>query len=163
MDLGAMVCLPNGAPLCARCPARGFCRALLENRTGELPVKAPKRARRVEARTVYLIFPPGRVACGAGRKKGLLSGLWEYPNEPGGGSGLLEEWGITPLRLERGGTARHVFTHIEWQMEALIAQAAEDALPEGWSGPGGRPLRTLYAVPSAFQGFAHLVEEHICE
>ena len=62
MDLGAMVCLPNGAPLCARCPARGFCRALLENRTGELPVKAPKRARRVEARTVYLIFRRGRVA-----------------------------------------------------------------------------------------------------
>ena len=48
-------------------------------------------------------------------------------------------------------------------MEALIAQAAEDALPEGWVWAGREALRTLYAVPSAFQGFAHLVEEQICE
>lgn len=126
-------------------------------------MKAPKRARRVEARTVYLIFRRGRVALRRRPEKGLLSGLWEYPNEPGGGPALLEEWGVTPLRLERGGTARHVFTHIEWQMEALIAQAAEDALPEGWVWAGREALRTLYAVPSAFQGFAHLVEEQVCE
>lgn len=154
---------PQRGAAVRRCPARGFCRALLENRTGELPVKAPKRARRVEARTVYLIFRRGRVALRRRPEKGLLSGLWEYPNEPGGGPGLLEEWGVTPLRLERGGTARHVFTHIEWQMEALIAQAAEDALPEGWVWAGREALRTLYAVPSAFQEFAHLVEEQICE
>ena len=27
MDLGATVCLPNGEPLCAECPARSFCTA----------------------------------------------------------------------------------------------------------------------------------------
>ena len=48
MELGATVCLPNGAPLCQRCPAKGFCAALAHGRTGELPVKAPKKARRVE-------------------------------------------------------------------------------------------------------------------
>ena len=163
MELGATVCLPNGAPLCDLCPARAFCTARLTGRTGQLPVKAAKKARRVEERTVFLIFHENRVALRRRPGRGLLAGLWEYPNEPGGGPGLLEEWGITPLRLERGGTARHVFTHIEWQMEALIAQAAEDALPEGWVWAGREALRTLYAVPSAFQGFAHLVEEHICE
>ena len=56
MELGATVCLPNGAPLCQRCPAKGFCAALAQGRVGELPVKAPKKARRVEKRAVWLIF-----------------------------------------------------------------------------------------------------------
>ena len=62
MDLGATVCLPNGAPLCGQCPAEGFCTAHREERTGELPVKAAKRPRRVEERTVFLLFHGGRVA-----------------------------------------------------------------------------------------------------
>ena len=51
MELGALVCLPNGAPLCEQCPAASFCTAYQEGLTGELPVKAPKKARRVEKRT----------------------------------------------------------------------------------------------------------------
>ena len=56
MELGATVCLPNGAPLCEKCPAAALCQAFQEGRTGELPVKAAKKARRVEERTVYLLF-----------------------------------------------------------------------------------------------------------
>ena len=40
MELGATVCLPNGAPLCDRCPGAEFCRARLEDRIEQLPVKA---------------------------------------------------------------------------------------------------------------------------
>ena len=56
MELGATVCLPNGAPLCEKCPAAPFCRAHLEEHTDQLPVKAPKKPRRAEKRTVYLLF-----------------------------------------------------------------------------------------------------------
>ena len=62
MELGATVCLPNGAPLCEKCPAAALCQAFQEGRTGELPVKAAKKARRVEERTVYLLFHGDRVA-----------------------------------------------------------------------------------------------------
>ena len=84
MELGATVCLPNGAPLCERCPAAAFCRAFQEGRTGELPVKAAKKARRLEARTVYLLFYENHVALRRRPDKGLLAGLWEYPNELAG-------------------------------------------------------------------------------
>ena len=77
MDLGATVCLPNGAPLCQRCPAQDFCVARRDGRTGELPVKAAKKARRVEARTVWLIFHRGAVALRRRPDRGLLAGLWE--------------------------------------------------------------------------------------
>ena len=48
MELGATVCLPNGAPLCEKCPAARLCTAFQQGRTGELPVKAPKKPRREE-------------------------------------------------------------------------------------------------------------------
>jgi len=83
MELGATVCLPNGAPLCAQCPAREFCVARREERTAQLPVKAPKKARRTEERTVWLIFHRGKVALRRRPEKGLLAGLWEFPNEVG--------------------------------------------------------------------------------
>ena len=75
MDLGATVCLPNGAPLCEKCPAADFCRARLEGRTGELPYKPPKKARRVEDRVVFLLFHEGKVALRQRPKKGLLGAL----------------------------------------------------------------------------------------
>ncbi len=160
MELGATVCLPNGAPLCDRCPAQAFCVARREGRTGELPVKVKKKARRVEERTVWLIFYEGKVALRRRPAKGLLAGLWEYPNELGGGP-LPPEWGIEALSDEYGCQAKHIFTHIEWHMTARLVEAAADALPEGWVWADGAQLREVYAVPNAFDGVEHLVEERI--
>ena len=154
MELGATVCLPNGAPLCRRCPAAGLCTALREGTTGELPVKAPKKPRRVEERTVYLIFSGGKVALRRRPARGLLAGLWEYPNELRTDEGALSRWGIVPARLERGGTGKHIFSHIEWHMTALLVEAASPALPEGWVWAGPRELEEVYAVPNAFRAFA---------
>ena len=39
MELGAMVCVPNGAPHCEECPWHDVCRARIENKIEELPVK----------------------------------------------------------------------------------------------------------------------------
>ena len=161
MDLGATVCLPNGAPLCGQCPAEGFCTAHREERTGELPVKAAKRPRRVEERTVFLLFHGGRVALRRRGEKGLLAGLWEYPNEFSPASDALAAWGIEPAGEEFGGTGKHIFTHIEWHMTARLIETKGEALPEGWVWAGREELRREYAVPNAFQSFQYLVEERL--
>ena len=162
MELGATVCLPNGAPLCERCPAAGFCRALQEGRTGDLPVKAAKKARRVEERTVYLIFCGDRVALRRRPGTGLLAGLWEYPNEPAvGGGDWPAQWGLAPLRLERAGTGKHIFTHIEWRMTALTLDVDTPKLPRGWVWADRLALRDQYAVPNAFHAFAPLVASRL--
>lgn len=153
MELGATVCLPNGAPLCDRCPAKEFCVAFNENRTDELPVKARKKARRIEERTVWLVFYENKVALRRRPPKGLLAGLWEYPNE-------LPE-GVEVQNETFGCTAKHIFTHIEWHMTAKIAEAADDALPAGWVWADRYELKNRYAVPNAFDGMAHLVEERL--
>lgn len=161
MELGATVCLPNGAPLCEKCPAAGFCRAFLEGRTGELPVKAAKKARRVEARTVYLLFHKGRVALRRRPGRGLLAGLWEYPNEPADGTDWPEKWGVAVPALEKAGTGKHIFTHIEWHMTALAGELDRPDLPEGWVWAGRTDLRDVYAVPNAFRSFEQAVLDRL--
>lgn len=156
MELGATVCLPNGAPLCGRCPARDFCAALLEDRIGELPVKAAKKTRKIEERTVWLIFRDGKVALRRRPSKGLLAGLWEFPNELSG-TDLLEARGIEPLSDEFGCEAKHVFTHIEWHMTARVVETADGTLPEGWVWAAPDELEKVYPLPSAFRGVRHLV------
>lgn len=161
MDLGALICLPNGAPLCCQCPLAGFCRACQEGRTGDLPVKPPKKKRRVEERTVFLVFRQGQVALRRRPEKGLLAGLWEYPNEAAGAGQTLEDWGIVSRAMSEGGAGKHIFTHVEWRMRAVVAQTDEESLPEGWVWAGREELRDVYAVPGAFQSFAQLVEKFI--
>ncbi len=158
MELGATVCLPNGAPLCGQCPAAAFCRAFQEGRTGELPVKAPKKARQVESRTVYLLFSGKTVALRRRPEKGLLAGLWEYPNEPTLEHTIPAALGLDLEAMERVGTGKHIFTHIEWHMTAYSAQAEDLALPEGWVWVDRAALDWEYAVPNAFQAFSEYVK-----
>jgi len=151
MELGATVCLPNGAPLCGKCPAAPFCRAHREGREAQLPVRAPKKARRVERRTVFLFFYRGQVALRRRPGRGLLAGLWEYPNEPAEEAGWPERWGLIPLSLERAGEGKHIFTHIEWHMTALAGELPSPALPQGWVWADRAALRDTYPVPNAFR------------
>ena len=160
MELGATVCLPNGSPLCDRCPAREFCTALREDSISRLPVKAAKKARRIEERTVWIIFHEGKVALRKRPEKGLLAGLWEYPNEVG--TTRPEAWGIVPQTEEFGCTAKHIFTHIEWHLTARIVRTECDALPEGWVWADRHELKHHYAIPNAFDGVAHLIEKEKC-
>ena len=160
MELGAAVCLPNGTPLCEQCPAQDFCAALLQDRVGELPVKAAKKPRRVEERTVWLIFHGGKVALRRRPERGLLAGLWEFPNEPAG-THTVEQWGVEPLSDEFGCSAKHIFTHIEWHMTARVVWAADDTLPEGWVWCAPEELEKTYPLPSAFKGVRHLVSAHL--
>ena len=160
MELGATVCLPNGAPLCQRCPARDFCAALAQNRVDELPVKAPKRPRRVEERTVWLIFRRNRVALRRRPNRGLLAGLWEFPHELGNGP-LPAAWGIAVLSDKCAGQAKHIFTHIEWHMALRTVETETEELPIGWVWSDLRELEHRYAVPNAFEKALALAEERL--
>jgi A/G-specific adenine glycosylase len=156
MDLGAMVCLPNGAPLCEKCPAADFCQAHIQGRTGELPVRPPKKPRKVEERKVFFLFHEGKVALRRRPAKGLLAGLWEYPNCLG-----QEEPPLAVENLDFAGTGVHIFTHVEWQMTAWKASLDTPDLPEGWVWADRAALMDRYAVPSAFAPFRALVEEEL--
>ena len=159
MELGATVCLPNGAPLCDRCPAAEFCAAHRDRRETDFPVKPPNKGRRVEERAVWLIFHHGRLALRRRPEKGLLAGLWECPND------LLAE-GETPRCPVAGEAAfaasgKHIFTHIEWHMRGYVVRAEGEELPPGWVWADRREIAEKYSLPSAFAPFGHIIEENL--
>lgn len=166
MDLGATVCLPNGEPLCERCPARDFCVGHLTGCARELPVRAPKRKRRVEERTVLVLLSPDGAALRRRPDTGLLAGLWEFPNVEGkldetAAAALAEQWGLEIRNWCRRITARHIFTHVEWHMTGYVLRVRGRG-PEDFVWARGEALASL-AVPSAFARFLAEAREELRE
>lgn len=83
MELGAVVCIPNDVAKCEECPLRRMCGAYSLGKVMELPVKAKKKERRIEERTVIVIQDGEKVAIRKREAKGLLAGLYELPNIKG--------------------------------------------------------------------------------
>ena len=75
MELGALVCVPNGAPLCAQCPLSHLCAAHAAGTALTLPRKAAPKARRIEPVTLALVRSPEGVLLQQRPEKGLLAGL----------------------------------------------------------------------------------------
>lgn len=161
MELGAMICLPHGAPKCAVCPAVGLCAANREGLQASLPVRTEKKARRRESRTVFLFLFGGRVALRRREERGLLAGLWEFPNTVQGEEDAARSlWGMAGGEYAPFGEAKHIFTHIEWKMRGVLVSVPGQSLPPGWVWADREELSGRYPIPSAFQYFsARLLEE----
>jgi A/G-specific adenine glycosylase len=160
MELGATVCLPNGAPLCGGCPLAGLCEAHRAGVEEELPVKAPKPERRKENRTVFLIVSGGTVALRRRPETGLLAGLWEFPNaggvlSPEQAGKTLRGWGLSPESVEPLPAAKHIFTHVEWRMTGYLVRAREPRGGFVWTEPA--ELLRDYAVPSAYKAYLKIL------
>ena len=138
MELGATVCMPNGAPHCEACPLAQFCRARAAGRERVLPVRSGKKARRVEEKTVFVLRGTQGAVAGYRREAGgLLASLYQLPDvpgflEPAEMAAQLAAWGARPLGEWRIYDRRHVFTHVEWHMRVVALQAELRALPHGW-------------------------------
>ena len=129
MELGQRVCLPAGAPRCGDCPLCRLCRATAAGCAATLPNREKKKPRRIEQRTLLLLCRDGRFAIRRRPPEGLLASLWEFPSLDGWADGrAIEEGvaalGLTPLEWARLPDARHVFTHIEWQMRCYLVNVA---------------------------------------
>ena len=149
MELGALICLPNGAPKCAECPLRKHCYACLKGKTASLPVKKPKKPRRVEKRTVLVLWAKGKIALRKRPAEGLLASLWEFPSLDGHCTAADIRALYPEIRhLRRGPAAVHIFSHIEWQMHSFAAESAEELEDFQYFPPDELP-----AIPSAFKAF----------
>ena len=149
MELGALVCLPNGTPKCNECPLRELCVARLDHITDLLPIKKPKKPRKEEQRTILILHSKGKIALRKRPAKGLLASLWEFPSLPGYLTADEVAEHYPECRYwQRGPEAVHIFSHIEWHMRSFTAESPEELEGFQYFTPDQFP-----AVPSAFKAF----------
>ncbi len=151
MELGATVCVPNGAPVCGACPWSTLCTAHLEGKEEQFPVHGEKRARKIVEATVVVMKCGDRYAVVKREEKGLLAGLYGFP---------FYESPVRPEsfgRVLKSKKAKHIFTHIEWHMTGFLVET--DAPSEQFIWATGEEIFSRYAIPSAFRAFLGWVEE----
>ena len=161
MELGATVCLPNGAPKCAECPWKTFCRAGIEESWQQYPKKAVKKPRTVEYRTILVIRDGHRAVIRRRPNKGLLAGMYEFPSLLGKASlDEVKDWlsaqGVCAVRIEKLPESKHIFTHKEWHMTGYMVLV--EGLEPMHKDPSLMFVETQeteekYPIPSAFSAY----------
>jgi len=165
MELGATVCVPNGEPDCDNCPVQNICMAKKEGSQMAYPVKSKAKQRRIEKKTVFVIRDGSRVILNKRPEKGLLAGLYEFPNVEGHLSEeealeYVKEMGLLPMRIQELEKAKHIFSHIEWQMAGYVIKVAQ--LEEDDSGLlflEAEDCIQNYPVPSAFERYKKYIRK----
>lgn len=164
MEIGACVCIPNGAPRCEECPLADNCRAHAKGVETDYPVKASARPRTIEEKTILVIRDENRTVLRKRAPKGLLAGMYEFPSMEGFRTAeevcdYLASNGMKTLRIQRLQDAKHVFTHREWHMRGYMIRV--DELEQGMPGEElsnwlyilPEDTREKYPIPAAFAAY----------
>lgn len=173
MELGAVICIPNGEPRCSECPWRSLCRAKAEGRITELPVRKKAKERRLEDKTVFVLEQKSQAAVHKRPGKGLLAGLYELPNRPGhlaeeAAADFVRSIGLTPLQICRLPEAKHVFSHVEWHMTGYQIRVEKQYYPSEVQKKRAEEeeiffvdmeeIKSKYAIPSAFMAYTRFLK-----
>ena len=166
MELGAVVCVPNGPARCMECPVAALCKAYHHGTVDELPVKAPKKKRTIENKTVLVIQDGERTAIHKRPQEGLLAGLYELPNVEGHLSmdealQKVKEMNLEPLHIETLPEAKHIFSHIEWRMTGyrIRVSSLEERKESSFIFTEKKQSEKQYAIPSAFRAYIKYMKE----
>ncbi|MCX4376467.1 MAG: A/G-specific adenine glycosylase [Lachnospiraceae bacterium] len=160
MELGAVVCVPNGNPKCVECPLALLCGAYRNKTQRRYPVKRKKAERKIENKTVLLLKYQDKIAIRKRGTKGVLAGMWELPNLEGHQTDAevcqwLAEQGISlqiaQNVLDNRFLAKHIFTHIEWRMECIAAECKLVSDENTFIWVTQAQLANEIALPSAFK------------
>ena len=165
MELGALVCVPNGAPLCGQCPLAENCLARAAGTTAQLPQKAKPKPRKIVPVTLALVESPAGFLVQQRPQKGLLAGLWQpvlWEDEHLLQAEVLAR--LAALGLDTGTAApaalpaaKHIFTHIEWLMSGVQLHVPAQSAPAGYVWANREQLRTTYTLPGAFRAYKPLL------
>ncbi len=165
IELGAIVCVPNGKARCGACPLAFCCMAREKGIVDELPKKKAKKERRLEQKTVLVLREGDRVGIPKRSAKGLLAGMYELPNLEGFlGENEVLEWirkqGLSPLRILPLAGAKHIFSHVEWQMTgyAVSLEETEHMDRDGLFFTDAKETEEKYPIPAAFAAYARYMD-----
>lgn len=165
MEIGACVCIPNGAPHCEECPLRHICMAYADGTQLQYPNKAKAKQRTIEEKTILIIRDAEFAVLHKRPNKGLLAGMYEFPSMKGFHTAeevqeYLAQNGLQVLRIRPLEDARHIFTHKEWHMKGYLIRVDELSPKKpgsdsaDWIYIEPQETRDKYPIPSAFAVYA---------
>lgn len=164
MEIGACVCIPNGAPLCESCPLAQICMVHAEGVELQYPKKESARKRSIEEKTILVIQDENRTAVRKRPVKGLLAGMYEFPSMEGFCTAeevthYLADNGLKTIRIVPLPDAKHIFTHKEWHMKGYMVRVDElapksrDKALADWIYIEPEETKERYPIPSAFAAY----------
>jgi len=161
MELGATRCGPNQAPDCGQCPLKEICAGYRMGTAASLPIRPEKKEKRVEHLTVFILRCDGAYALEKRPPKGLLAGLWQFPNVPGtlelaDAIDALSQLGLSVKGVCRQVERQHIFTHIRWEMRGFYLDVAEKTEKHCWMTP--EEIQKTAALPTAMRQFWEEIE-----
>lgn len=153
MELGALICLPNGEPLCGACPVSADCCAYQRGRVLDFPVKPKKSTVPTEKKTVLVVRSQDHFAVEQ-FEPGLLEGLWRFPMLEGHVelSDVTDRYPgaiVSPLPA-----SRHMFSHKIWDMIGYLVR-----LPESEVGWVDRSKLASLTFPTALKVYRRFIDE----
>lgn len=160
MDLGATVCLPNGAPNCNDCPIRSTCESRKDSCQDTYPISKQKTSRRVEKVTMIYLSDKEKVALEKRPSKGLLAHMYGLPMFTDHLSqkdilDIFRQKGVSLVRIRELGITNHIFSHVEWNIlayEAVVDEFGPEA-PGNYIYADKEEIGNVYSIPSAFKHF----------
>lgn len=164
MELGATVCVPNGAPHCEACPWGELCQAREHQSIDRLPVKTKAKARKIEDRTILIIRDGEHVMLEKRPAKGLLAGMYQFVNQLGTMTEeealkYVQHMNLHPMRIQKLEDAVHIFSHVEWHMTGYMIQV--DSLTREEANVPFVEIQDAqknYAIPSAFAAYTRYLD-----
>lgn len=156
MELGATLCGPNRQPDCETCPCKDFCLGFRRKTAANLPVKSQKSQRKAEQRTVFILFCEGKYALRKRPNRGLLAGLWEFPNVAGKldaemAISAVEDFGLNTREIMLQVERKHIFTHKKWDMRGVYVEVSNCDGDFAWHT--AEEINARIPLPTAFRLF----------
>lgn len=164
IELGAIICVPNGEPKCAKCPIQEYCLAHQRGIETEFPVKKKAKTRRIEEKTVFILKDGEKIALRKRPYSGLLAGMYEFPNTEGKldqdeALRYISRSGLSPIRIGNIGEGKHIFSHVEWHMTgyAVRVDELEKARMKDLIFVHPDEIQKKYPIPAAFETFTNQI------
>ena len=157
MELGEVICIPNGTPKCNLCPLNNRCLAHQNHNEEVIPKKVIKKEKEIEDYTVFIIQYKDLIAIKK-REAGLLKNMWEFPNILGKlNSNEVENIIPNILSCKESISNTHIFTHKKWNMISYSIELSKKDSSYTWVSL--EQLKKEYALPTAFKPFLKQIEK----
>lgn len=168
MELGATVCVPNGAPHCEECPVAEICMAHEKGVELEYPRKVSAKKRTIEDKTILVIRDAENTVVRKRPAKGLLAGMYEFPSMSGHCTAeevveYLTTKGLKTIRIQPLEDAKHIFSHREWHMKGYMVRVDElessrvTEETKDWIYIQPEDTREHFPIPAAFAAYTKVL------